>query len=369
MSRRVFNTDNLIEILDTVEAVTDLPDGFHPLSATEMAQLEDYANNAFGERADELIEPLRVITDMLEAATAESAEDDIDFSSTLVLKVEDGSVRRVLSPRLVLGDDGESAAFSFGSIKVPVVQQGQKLVIGHLVAEVSAMEYEPESRDLPNGDKIVTHKIAFTSSDSGDIFLVDLFTKQGLDNDSVKPLLKSGEPLSEILAKSGGGGGGGAVSLANYLSEEQIPFKAKVIKVHVWDTESKFSTDGKAYACTLEDGTTVWMRGKAEAWIKKNAAVASKILADGEDIFLRVTKMKVGDNNRVSMTTGITLPKSANFVALPTGEDKPKAALSASKAPVKQVEAAPVEADAAEEKPKVAVKMDPFTKAKARSVA
>jgi hypothetical protein len=375
MARRIFNTENLCELLDTVESISDQADGFHQMSATAAAQLEDYAAQTFpADRAEELVEPLHVLSDLVEAATANTPDDDLDLSETLVYKVASGSVQRVLTPRLVLGD-GDTATFSLGSVKVPVIQQKQKLVIGRLVAENAALEYECETRDLPKGDKIYTHKIAFTDSESGDLFLVDLFVAQGIENDAVKPHLKSGEPLHEILAKSGSGAGG-SVSLANYLSQEQIPFKSKVVKIHVWDTESKFSPDGKAYAVTLEDGTTVWLRGKAEVWMRKNASTAAKILDDGEEILLRVTSMKVGDNGRVSMTTGITLPKSNTFIpSIAGGEDKPKKALTATKAeaPASAAPAA-VEADqddesAAPAEPKVAVKLDPFAKAKVRAAA
>lgn len=388
--KRKLDTDTLVELIDSTDAVSDLEDGYHNLSSTELAQLADFAEQAFGERAAEMVEPLAVVDDLLELATAGADEKDLDMSQLVTFKIAKGSCQRVLGPRLALNEDGEPI-FVFGSVRVPVVQQGVKIKIGDLVAENLATEYSVQAKALANNETMYIHTMDLTSAD-GDVFPVELYVKREIDADAVKPLLKTGEPLSDVLAQYGKGGGG-AVSLANYISAEQVPWSASIKTIHVWDTESKFSQDGKAYAATLEDGTTVWLRGKAEAWVRRNSTAAKKILEDGGEVVLKVTDMRTAENGRTSMTTRIVLPssnsivpslgssstKAAKAALKPAEEAKPKAAVKAAAKvepvaeaePVVEVEPVEVEPVAeAGEAPKAAVRRaSPFAAAKRRQTA
>ena len=259
-------------LLDTFPDLSEGPDGYVQVEEEHLSIIKNCVTDDVGaEAASAELEPLVAIEDLADAATDGLDDSDLDFSHLIGFTREKSTIKRVTPARLCAKD--EQPLLVIGSLQIPVVQDGKELSVGRLKAN-AAEDYEKVSRPIKDGE-IHFHFIRFQDEESKDYFDVSAYVLQTLEADAVKPHLKAGEPLGEILSAPGGGG---AMRLNDFITEETpLPWTGKLQSLNVRDSDSQYAIDGKSYSVTTEDGVTLYLRGTAE---KDAAGRRDKIEAD-----------------------------------------------------------------------------------------
>lgn len=270
---RNIDPDSTRALLATFDEIASGPDGYQTVTEDHLAAIKNAVTEDVGADAAAVeLEPIVAIEDLADAAT-DGLDDsvELDTSALIGFTRSSGDIKRVTPARLCAKDD--QTVLIIGSLQVPVEQEGKELRVGRLKAHASE-DYERVTKQTSK-DPIHFHYVRFADSDSGDSFDISMYVRSDVDAEAVKPHLKAGDSLSEILSAPGGGG---ASRLTDFLgADTQFPWSGAIQKLNTRESDSPYAVDGMSFSVTLVSGETLYLRGQAE---KEAAARRTKIEAD-----------------------------------------------------------------------------------------
>jgi len=277
MAVHLFDQRALVDALKLVELKEGATDGWAVYSGTDLLEVVDQVEDAFGE-GDFVSNTTTAITSITLLAERVGVdlfgEDGGKAPGAVAVLIENGAPKSAAMPRI--GRDGEGGAvLVIGDSKTPVEISGKGFKVGELKGDL-----EREPIKTSDGREISLWKASLKDPESGDRFKVAVRMKRDASLDQIEDA-RDEDRLVDVLEPigSGGGGGGKAISMGELEVGEYLVTEVKQIKLE----------NGNSFYVLLVDVngtiTEVKSRRDIDALLKMGLDV-SKQQAQGRQVYL-----------------------------------------------------------------------------------